>query len=130
MSIPPAAPMSGRSKRAAASTSTFPFEQWRYRYIPGIGNDVNIEFVDTTMSGEYHMTSDPSEKDALLYVPGAGLTMYEQMGLACKAVPLHPHRRNPPRHRQHAVACQHGPVHAAGAVRQPAEAAGDASSRI
>ena len=32
------------------------------------------------MTGEYHMTMDPSEKDALLYVPGAGLTLCEQMG--------------------------------------------------
>ena len=54
------------------------FEDWRYRYIDGIGTNVNIEFVDTTMSGEYRMTMDPSEKDALLYVPGAGLTMAEQ----------------------------------------------------
>jgi len=30
------------------------------------------------------MTMDPSEKDALLYVPGAGLTMMESMGLADK----------------------------------------------
>jgi hypothetical protein len=30
------------------------------------------------------MTMDPSEKDALLYVPGAGLTMSEQMGLSTK----------------------------------------------
>jgi len=66
------------------TTSTYPFEDWRYRYIEGIGNDINIEFVDQTMSGEYHMTMDPSEKDALLYVPGAGLTMAEQMGLADK----------------------------------------------
>src|ERR1700732_340511 len=36
-------------------TSTYPFEDWRYRYIEGIGNDVEIEFVDTTLSGEYHM---------------------------------------------------------------------------
>ena len=36
------------------------------------------------MSGEYHMTMDPSEKDALLYVPGAGLTLNEQMGLSTK----------------------------------------------
>ena len=36
------------------------------------------------MTGEYRMTMDPSEKDALLYVPGAGLTMMEQMGLASK----------------------------------------------
>src|SRR5580698_3429889 len=66
------------------TTSTYPFEDWRYRYIEGIGSDINIEFVDTTMSGEYHMTMDPSEKDALLYVPGAGLTLAEQMGLSTK----------------------------------------------
>src|SRR5579872_4570728 len=65
-------------------TTTFPFEDWRYRYIDGIGNDVNIEFVDTTMTGEYHMTMDPSEKDALTYVPGAGLTLAEQLGLSDK----------------------------------------------
>jgi GWxTD domain-containing protein len=65
-------------------TSTYPFEQWRYRYIEGIGTNVVIEFVDPTMSGEYHMTMDPSEKDALLMVPGAGLTYYEEMGLVSK----------------------------------------------
>jgi GWxTD domain-containing protein len=66
------------------STSTYPFEDWRYRYLEGIGENVEIEFVDPTMSGEYRLTSDPSEKDALLYVPGAGLTQMESMGLASK----------------------------------------------
>jgi GWxTD domain-containing protein len=65
-------------------TSTFPFEDWRYRYLEGIGQEVIIEFVDTCMCGEYHMTMDRSEKDALLYTPNAGLTMYEQMGMASK----------------------------------------------
>ena len=65
-------------------TSTYPFEDWRYRYIDGIGNDIIIEFVDTTMTGEYLMTMDPSEKDALLYVPNAGLTLAEQLGLSSK----------------------------------------------
>jgi GWxTD domain-containing protein len=67
------------------TTSTFPFEDWRYRYIEGIGQEVIIEFVDTCMCGDYHMTMDRSEKDALLYTPNAGLTMYEQMGMANKA---------------------------------------------
>ncbi|MDX2267496.1 MAG: GWxTD domain-containing protein [Bryobacter sp.] len=71
-------------EEGGGTTSTFPFEKWRYRYIEGIGNDVNIEFVDTTMTGEYRMTMDPSEKDALLYVPNAGLTLYEQMGMSSK----------------------------------------------
>ena len=66
-------------------TSTYPFEIWRYRWIEGIGSDVLLEFVDPTMTGEYRLTMDPSEKDALLHVPGAGLTLSEQMGLTTKA---------------------------------------------
>ena len=71
-------------EEGGGQTSTYPFETWRYRYLDGIGTNIIIEFVDTTMSGEYKMTSDPSEKDALLYVPGAGLTLAEQMGTADK----------------------------------------------
>jgi len=67
------------------TTSTFPFEQWRYRYLEGIGQEVIIEFVDSCTCGDYHMTMDRSEKDALKYTPNAGLTMYEQMGMASKA---------------------------------------------
>ena len=36
------------------------------------------------MSGEYHISLDPEEKDALLYTPGAGLTLSEQMGTSSK----------------------------------------------
>lgn len=66
------------------TTSTYPFEQWRYRYLEGVGQDVILEFVDPTMSGEYRLTIDPSEKDALLHVPGAGLSMLEELGMASK----------------------------------------------
>jgi GWxTD domain-containing protein len=72
-------------EEGGGTTSTYPFEIWRYRYIDGLGNDIMIEFVDPTMTGEYRMTMDPSEKDALLYVPNAGLTLMEQMGLSSKA---------------------------------------------
>jgi GWxTD domain-containing protein len=72
-------------EEGGGTTTVYPFEKWRYRYIEGVGTDVNIEFVDPTMTGEYHMTMDPSEKDALTNVPGAGLTLYEQLGLACKS---------------------------------------------
>ncbi len=60
-------------------TSTFPFETWHYRYLEGIGENVDLEFVDTCQCGDYHFTIDRSEKDALLHVPGAGLTQYEEM---------------------------------------------------
>ena len=72
-------------EEGGGETSTYPFEDWRYRYLEGVGQEVIIEFVDTCMCGDYHMTIDRSEKDALKYVPGAGLTLYEQMGLANKA---------------------------------------------
>ena len=81
-------PSGGSYERPAneggGETSTYPFEDWRYRYLEGIGENVEIEFVDPTMTGEYHLTMDPSEKDALLYVPGAGLTQMESMGMASK----------------------------------------------
>ena len=66
-------------------TSTFPFEVWHYRYLEGIGDNIDVEFVDTCMCGDYHMTIDRSEKDALKHVPGAGQTLYEQMGQAKQA---------------------------------------------
>jgi GWxTD domain-containing protein len=72
------------SQEGGGETTTYPFEDWRYRYLEGMGNDVELEFVDPTSTGEYHLTMDPSEKDALLYVPGAGLTMAEEMGLSSK----------------------------------------------
>jgi GWxTD domain-containing protein len=67
------------------NTSTYPFEIWHYRYIEGIGDNIDIEFVDSCMCGDYHMTIDRSEKDALKNVPGAGETLYEQQGQSSKA---------------------------------------------
>ncbi len=72
-------------EEGGGETTTYPFEQWRYRHIDGIGDDIVIEFVDDCMCGAYQMTFDRSRKDALLNVPGAGLTTAEQMGLASKA---------------------------------------------
>ena len=66
-------------------TSTFPFEVWHYRYLEGVGDNIDIEFVDTCMCGDYHFTIDRGEKDALLHVPGMGQTQWEQMGMAKKA---------------------------------------------
>jgi GWxTD domain-containing protein len=66
-------------------TSTFPFEVWHYRYIEGIGENIDLEFVDTCQCGDYHFTIDRGEKDALQHVPGMGLTQWEEMGQAKKA---------------------------------------------
>lgn len=70
--------------QGGGETTTYPWETWRYRYLEGMGENVELEFVDPSSTGEYHLTMDPSEKDALLMVPGAGLTLAESMGLASK----------------------------------------------
>ena len=73
------------SYEGGGSTSTYPFEIWFYRHLDGVGDGIEIEFVDPTGSGEYRIARSPNEKDALLYVPNAGLTMSEQLGLSNKA---------------------------------------------
>jgi GWxTD domain-containing protein len=66
-------------EEGGGETATFPFEVWHYRYLEGLGENIDLEFVDTCQCGDYHFTIDRSEKDALKYVPGAGLTQYEEM---------------------------------------------------
>jgi GWxTD domain-containing protein len=82
-------PMGGSYDRPSyeggGSTTTYPFETWFYRYIAGVGSGVEIEFVDPTGSGEYRIARNPNEKDAMLMIPGAGLTLSEQLGLSSKA---------------------------------------------
>ena len=82
-------PMGGAYDRPSyeggGSTTTYPFEIWFYRYLAGVGSGIEIEFVDPTGSGEYRIARNPDEKDALLMVPGGGLTLSEQLGLSNKA---------------------------------------------
>lgn len=82
-------PMGGAYERPSyeggGSTTTYPFETWFYRYIAGVGSGIEIEFVDPTGSGEYRIARNPNEKDAMLMIPGAGLTLSEQLGLSDKA---------------------------------------------
>jgi GWxTD domain-containing protein len=81
-SHPAGGPYDRPSYEGGGETETYPFEDWWYRYIEGVGSDIEIEFVDPTGSGEYHIAQNPEEKDAMLYVPGAGQTLAEQMGVA------------------------------------------------
>ncbi len=81
-------PSGGRYLRqpheGGGATSTYPFEVWRYHYLEGMGSEVELEFVDSSWSGEYHLALDPNEKDALIRVPNAGLTLAEELGMARK----------------------------------------------
>ncbi len=84
-SHPMGGPYQRPTEEGGGQTETFPFEVWRYRYLEGIGQEIEIEFVDDCGCGAYEMTLDRSKKDALLHVPNAGLTTMEEMGMASKA---------------------------------------------
>ena len=83
-SHPAGGPYERESYEGGGQTTTYPFERWFYRYIEGVGSGIEIEFVDPTGSGEYRIARSPDEKDALLNVPGAGLTWRESLGLESK----------------------------------------------
>ena len=67
-------------EEGGGQTVTYPWEKWRYRYIDGIGTNIELEFVDRTLTGEYRLAMSPAEKDALGNIPGAGLYQNELMG--------------------------------------------------
>ncbi len=65
-------------------TSVYPYEKWRYRYIEGVGSNVELEFVDSDFSGVYRLALSSEDKDAFLHVPNAGFTAAEELGLASR----------------------------------------------
>ena len=62
------------------STRTYPFEKWYYNHLDGVGEGIELEFVDPTMTGGFRLALRPEEKDALLHMPGGGQTLYEMAG--------------------------------------------------
>jgi GWxTD domain-containing protein len=50
------------SDEGGGTTDTYPFEKWWYRHMDGAGDDIQIEFVDSSGTGEYRMATSPQEK--------------------------------------------------------------------
>ena len=60
------------SYEGGGSTTTYPFETWFYRHLDGVGDGIEIEFVDRTGTGEYRIARSPDEKEALAMGSGIG----------------------------------------------------------
>ena len=67
-------------EEGGGSTAVYPYEKWRYHYIEGLGQDVELEFVDTTWTGKFQLAVFPWEKDVLL-MNGDGKTLLEDIGI-------------------------------------------------
>jgi GWxTD domain-containing protein len=85
-----------KPNEGGGETAVYPFQVWRYRNIEGVGDDIEIEFVDRSWSGEYRQAMNSWEKDMLMYVDGMGETTSERLGLASRAMRpgLHPGNLN------------------------------------
>lgn len=64
-------------KEGGGHTSVAPFEIWEYRHIPGVADDIELEFVDDKGGGLYELTFDPQRKDDLRQVGFLGPTLDE-----------------------------------------------------
>jgi GWxTD domain-containing protein len=51
------------SYEGGGSITTYPFETWFYRHLEGVGDGIEVEFVDPTGTGEYRIARDPNEKN-------------------------------------------------------------------
>jgi GWxTD domain-containing protein len=47
---------------SGGTDKAYPYQQWRYRYIDGVGTNVIMEFADQDGSGDFRMTKDPAAK--------------------------------------------------------------------
>src|SRR6202521_4295287 len=81
----PGSPYNRPMTEGGGQTTVYGFDDWTYHYMEGIGQNITIEFVDPTGTGEYHITMDPGEKDAMSHVPGGGPSMLESMGMSSQA---------------------------------------------
>jgi len=43
-----------------ASATKFPYEDWHYRHLENVGDNIAIEFIDTDSNGEFHWAKDPN----------------------------------------------------------------------
>ncbi len=84
-SHPAGGPYQRTAVEGGGSTQVFPFEIWRYRNLDGIGQEVEIEFVDTCGCGAYHISIDPLDKDVMKNIPNTAPTYAESLGRYTKA---------------------------------------------
>jgi TonB family protein len=47
----------------------YPYEEWMYRYIQGVGNNVTLTFIDRSGEGDYQLASGPVTYPECIYCP-------------------------------------------------------------
>ena len=91
-------------EEGGGTTSTYPFEQWRYRYIEGIGSNIMIEFVDPTMTRRISHDHGPVGKGRPAVRSRRRPDADRADGPGRQDAALQPHRWHPPGHGHRSAA--------------------------
>ncbi len=60
--------------------TAWPFESWRYRHLPTIGQNVELEFVDKSGTGEFKLAVNQYEKYNMAHLHGQGRAATDLFG--------------------------------------------------
>jgi GWxTD domain-containing protein len=58
------------------------WENWHYSYLQGIQENIDLQFVDVTGSGDYRLRMPPEYRDALIFEPNPRVTLLRGMGMS------------------------------------------------
>jgi GWxTD domain-containing protein len=70
-STPPCPNPNRTPQEGAGFEDCFPSESWHYNYLTGFGNNIDLDFVDPSGSGDYKLSVDPETKDGVTNIPEA-----------------------------------------------------------
>ena len=100
-------------EEGGGTTSTFPFVDWTYRYIEGVGSNIKIEFVDHHHERRVPHDHGPVGKGRADLCSRRRPDAVRADGPGGQIAALHPHRRYDARNRHSAAAGEHERVRAA-----------------
>jgi GWxTD domain-containing protein len=71
----------GRPPEEGPETYEFSWEAWHYKRIDGVGENIEVKFVDPSGSGDYRLALGPEEKE-LFFAPAHNLGLARKEGTA------------------------------------------------
>jgi len=65
----PAGETAWRPPKGAPDSVKYSWENWHYKYVEGLGENADVEFVDVAGSGKYLLRIGPKDKNASIFEP-------------------------------------------------------------
>jgi GWxTD domain-containing protein len=82
----------GRTPEEGAETYQYSREVWHYKHVEGMEENLELEFVDPSESGDYRLAIPAEMKDDLIFTPRYNLGLFRHEGVApesAQSIELH-----------------------------------------